>query len=90
MKTLRARLPNATLIVDAGIGLPSHAAAAMEMGFDGVMLNTAVALADDAPKMAEAFALAINAGRLGYEAGLMAAREFAEPSTPVMGTAFIK
>jgi thiazole synthase len=90
MKTLRARLPKVTLIVDAGIGLPSHAAAAMEMGFDGVMLNTAIALADDAPKMAEAFALAIRAGRLGYEAGLMAARDFAEPSTPTLGTAFLK
>jgi thiazole synthase len=90
MKTLRARMPGVTMIVDAGIGLPSHAAAAMEMGFDGVMLNTAVALADDAPKMAEAFSLAISAGRMGYEAGLMNAREFAEPSTPIFGTAFSK
>lgn len=88
MKTLRARLPQTTLIVDAGIGLPSHAAEAMELGYDGVMLNTAVALADDAPKMAEAFALAIQAGRMGYEAGLMAPREFAEASTPTMGTPF--
>jgi thiazole synthase len=84
MKTLRARMKDIMLIVDAGIGLPSHAAAAMEMGFDGVMLNTAIALADDAPKMAEAFALAIRAGRLGYEAGLMERRDFAEPSTPTL------
>lgn len=90
MKTLRARLPEATLIVDAGIGLPSHAAQAMELGYDGIMLNTAVALADDAPKMAEAFARAIEAGRLGYEAGLMLPRDFAEASTPAMGTPFQK
>lgn len=88
LKTLRARLPQARLIVDAGIGAPSHAAAAMEMGFDGVMLNTAVALADDAPKMAEAFARAIEAGRLGFEAGIMAPRSFAESSTPTLGTPF--
>ncbi|HCM84192.1 MAG TPA: thiazole synthase [Alphaproteobacteria bacterium] len=90
LKTLRARMPEATLIVDAGIGLPSHAAHAMEMGYDGVMLNTAVALADDAPKMAEAFARAIEAGRLGYEAGLMLPRQFAEASTPTLGTPFHK
>jgi len=90
LKTLRARLPQATLIIDAGIGAPSHAAQVMEMGFDGVMLNTAVALADDAPKMAEAFAQAINAGRMAYEAGLMPTRSFAEPSTPLPGTPFWK
>lgn len=90
LKTLRTRLPEATLIVDAGIGLPSHAAQAMELGYDAIMLNTAVALADDAPKMAEAFANAITAGRLGYEAGLMLPREFAEASTPTLGTPFKK
>lgn len=88
LKTLRARLPNVTLIVDAGLGAPSHAAAAMELGFDGALLNSAVALADDPPKMAEAFATAIHAGRLGYEAGLMAPRGFATPSTPTLGTPF--
>jgi len=88
LKTLRARLPQMTLIIDAGIGLPSHASQVMEMGFDGVMLNTAVALAEDSPKMAEAFAKAIEAGRLGYEAGLMSPRSFAEPSTPTIGTPF--
>lgn len=88
LKTLRTRYPDINMIVDAGIGLPSHAAEAMELGYDGVMLNTAVALADDAPKMAEGFALAIKAGRMGYEAGLMLPRDFAEASTPTFGTAF--
>lgn len=88
LKILRARMPQMTLIVDAGLGLPSHAAQVMELGFDGVMLNTAVALAEDSPKMAEAFAHAIEAGRLGYEAGLMTPRPFAEPSTPTIGTPF--
>jgi len=90
LKTMRARMPEANLIIDAGIGAPSHAAQVMELGFDGVMLDTAVALADDAPKMAEAFAHAIKAGRMGYEAGLMPKREFAEPSTPIIGTPFWK
>lgn len=88
LKTLRARLPNTALIVDAGLGAPSHAAQAMEMGFDGVLLNSAVALANDPPKMAEAFAAAIHAGRLGYEAGLVEPRSFATPSTPTLGLPF--
>lgn len=88
LKTLRARLPQATLIADAGLGAPSHAAEAMEMGFDGVLLNSAVALANDPPKMAEAFAAAVRAGRLGYEAGLVEPRSFATPSTPTLGLPF--
>lgn len=88
LKTLRARLPDITLIVDAGLGAPSHAAEAMELGFDGVLLNTAVSLANDPPKMAEAFADAVKAGRLGYEAGLMEPRSFASPSTPNIGMPF--
>jgi thiazole synthase len=88
LKTLRSRMPHMTLIVDAGLGLPSHATQVMEFGYDGVMLNTAVALAEDPPKMAQAFARAIDAGRLGYESGLMAPRQFAEPSTPSLGTPF--
>ena len=55
------------LIVDAGIGAPSHAAQAMEMGFDGVLLNTAVAKAGDPVRMAQAFAQAIDAGRAAFE-----------------------
>ena len=88
LATLRNRLPNVTLIVDAGIGLPSHASAAMEMGFDAVLLNTAVATADDPIEMAKAMELAIRAGRSAYQAGAMAESETAIPSTPVAGTPF--
>jgi thiazole synthase len=88
MELIRKRLDKTTLIVDAGIGKPSHAAQALEMGFDGVLLNSAVALADDPVKMASAFKHAIEAGRLGYEAGAMPQRNFASASTPVLGTPF--
>mgnify|MGYP005750577515 CR=1 FL=1 len=88
MELIRRRLPDTTLIVDAGIGKPSDAAQAVELGFDGVLLNSAVALADDPVKMASGFKLAVEAGRLGYQAGLMPQREFAKPSTPVLGTPF--
>jgi thiazole synthase len=88
LETLRARLPDVTLIVDAGLGAPSHAAEAMELGYDGVLLNTAIAKANDPVGMARAFALAVEAGRTGYEAGLMPPRDFASPSTPVVGTPF--
>jgi thiazole synthase len=88
LKSLRAHFPNVPLIVDAGIGAPSHAAAAMEMGFDAVLSNTAIARAGDPAKMARAFALAVEAGRIGYRAGLMQARDMAAPSTPVIGRAF--
>ena len=88
LRTLRARFPDITLIVDAGIGAPSHAADAMELGYDGILLNTAVAKADDPAAMARAFGLAIEAGRIGHAAGLMPTRDFATPSTPVVGTPF--
>jgi thiazole synthase len=88
LKTLRQYFPAVPLIIDAGIGAPSHAAAAMELGFDAVMLNTAVALAEDPARMAQAFAAAIDAGRTAYEAGLMEVRDMAVPSTPVAGTPF--
>src|ERR1700756_169479 len=71
LRSLRAHFPNVPLIIDAGIGTPSHAAAAMEMGFDAVLSNTAIAKADDPVKMARAFALAVESGRLGHRAGLM-------------------
>ena len=90
LKTLRAYFPGIPLIVDAGIGAPSHAAEVMEMGYDGVLLNTAVAKAGDPPKMAMAFAKAIEAGRLAFEAGLIESRDMAAPSTPVAGTPFFK
>jgi thiazole synthase len=60
----------------------------MELGYDSVLLNTAVAKAADPVRMAAAFAAAIQAGRLGYEAGLIPARDMAVPSTPVAGTPF--
>jgi thiazole synthase len=88
LKLLRQRLPDITLIVDAGLGAPSHAAEALELGYDGVLLNTAVAKAADPVAMAGAFKLAVNAGRAAFEAGLMGARDFASPSSPVVGTPF--
>jgi thiazole synthase len=88
LQSLRRYFPEVPLVVDAGIGAPSHAAEAMELGYDAVLLNTAVATAADPVRMARAFAGAIEAGRLGYEAGLMPMRDMAEPSTPVAGTPF--
>ena len=88
LKTLRARFPDIPMIIDAGLGAPSHAAEAMELGFDAVLLNTAIAKAADPVAMARAFKLAVEAGRLGFEAGLMEPRDFASPSTPVVGTPF--
>ncbi len=90
LESLRAYFPNIPLVVDAGLGAPSHAAAAMEMGYDAVLLNTAVAKAIDPPKMAAAFAEAVRAGRQGFEAGLMPRRNMATPSTPVAGTPFFE
>lgn len=87
MQALRERL-DVPMIVDAGLGLPSHACQVMEWGFDGVLLNTAVALAQDPVRMAGAFADAVQAGRDAREAGAMTAQEAAQPSTPVLGTPF--
>jgi thiazole synthase len=89
LKALRAHFPNVPLIVDAGIGTPSHAAQAMELGYDAVLLNTAIAKAGDPIVMARAFALALEAGRLAYLADPMQPRDMAEPSTPVIGRAFV-
>ena len=88
LKLLRQRLPDITLVVDAGLGAPSHAAQALELGYDAVLLNTAIAKAADPVAMAKAFRLGVEAGRTAYEAGLMDARDFASPSTPVVGTPF--
>jgi thiazole synthase len=88
LKLLRARLPDVTLVIDAGLGAPSHAAAALELGYDAVLLNTAVAKAADPVAMARAFRLGVQAGRTAFEAGLMGPRDFASPSTPVVGTPF--
>lgn len=88
LKTMRAYFPDIPLVIDAGVGAPSHAAQAMEMGYDAVLLNTAVAKAGDPVRMAAAFAQAIDAGRTAFEAGLMEMRDMASPSTPVAGTPF--
>lgn len=88
LKTIRERLPDTTLLVDAGLGLPSHACMAMEMGYDAVLLNSAIAQAGDPVKMAMAFANAVSAGRDAYEAQAMPEKEVAKPSTPTMGMPF--
>lgn len=87
MKMLRERL-DVPMIVDAGLGLPSHACQVMEWGFDAVLLNTAVALATQPASMAEAFAHAVKAGRAAFLSGAMSAQEAAQASTPVLGTPF--
>lgn len=89
LKAMRSYFPDIPLIVDAGIGAPSHAAAAMELGFDAVLLNTAIATAGDPVAMAQAFTQAIDAGRAAFESGLMMPRDMAVPSTPVLGTPFL-
>ncbi|RZM02786.1 MAG: thiazole synthase [Variovorax sp.] len=87
LRMLRERL-DVPLLVDAGLGLPSHACQVMEWGYDGVLLNTAVALAQDPVAMAGAFADAVAAGRAAHHAGAMTAQDAARPSTPVLGTPF--
>jgi len=87
LKLLRERL-SVPLLVDAGLGLPSHACTVMEWGFDGVLLNTAVALAHDPVSMAHAFAQAVDAGRQAYLSGAMQAQDSAQASTPLVGTPF--
>lgn len=90
LRALRAHFPGVPLIVDAGLGVPSHAAQALEAGCDAVLINTAVAQAGNPALMAAAFAQAVEAGRSAYEAGPIEARDFAAPSTPVVGTAFLR
>jgi thiazole synthase len=87
LKALRAHFPDIPLVVDAGLGVPSHAAAAMELGYDAVLLNTAVAEAGDPASMGKAFAVAIEAGRMAFEAQPMEPRDMAVPSTPMLGRA---
>ncbi|TGP50817.1 thiazole synthase [bacterium M00.F.Ca.ET.230.01.1.1] len=87
LRSLRGHFPGIPLIVDAGIGRPSHATAVMELGYDAVLLNTAVAKAGDPIAMAAAFGKAVEAGREAYCAGLLEPRDMAVPSTPVIGMA---
>ena len=88
LRALRAHFPTVPLIIDAGLGVPSHAAQALELGFDAVLINTAVAHARDPVQMAAAFAHAVRAGATAWAAGPIEARDLASPSTPVIGTAF--
>jgi thiazole synthase len=88
LTALRAHFPGVPLIIDAGLGVPSHAAQALELGFDAVLVNTAVAQARDPVQMAAAFAQAVEAGLAARLAGPIEPRDLAEPSTPVIGTAF--
>jgi len=76
---------NIPVVVDAGIGIPSHAAQAMEMGADAVLVNTAIAIAADPVKMAEAFKLAVRAGRQAYEVGIKFPQKQASASSPLTG-----
>ncbi len=87
MQVLRERL-SVPLLVDAGLGRPSHACQVMEWGYDAVLLNTAVALAQDPVLMAGAFADAVSAGRSAFLGGAMQEQQAAQPSTPVLGTPF--
>jgi thiazole synthase len=88
LSTLRKRLPDAVLVIDAGLGRPSHAVQVMEMGFDAVLLNTAVAQAGNPVAMAQAFALAVQAGRLAFNSTPITARQTAQPSSPTVGVPF--
>ena len=88
LRELRERAPGVPLIMDAGIGLPSHACQVMEWGYDGILLNTAVSRALEPIKMADAFAAAIRAGRSGFLAGPMMMQDTAVRSTPEIGRPF--
>src|SRR6266516_3693857 len=85
LRIMREQLPDATNIVDAGVGTESDAAIAMELGADAVLMNTAIAEAQEPAMMAEAMKLAIEAGRLAYLAGRMPKRLFASASSPITG-----
>lgn len=88
LRLLRDRLPDVPLIIDAGLGLPSHAAQVMEWGFDGVLLNSAVSRSGNPVQMAKAFAQATEAGRNAYESVPMPPSEHTRASTPTVGQPF--
>jgi thiazole synthase len=85
LRILREVIHEVPLIVDAGVGTASDAAIAMELGFDGILMNTAIAEAEDAEKMAEAMKLAVAAGRLAFLAGRMPKKLYASASSPLAG-----
>lgn len=88
LRALRHRYPHIPMIIDAGLGKPSHAAQAMEMGFDAVLLNSAVACAHDPVMMASAFRLGVKAGREAFESGAIPERDGATPSTSLIDRPF--
>jgi thiazole synthase len=85
LKILREAITDVPLIVDAGVGTASDAAIAMELGYDGVLLNTAIAEAEDSERMALAMKLAVEAGRAAFLAGRMPRRDYAVASSPLAG-----
>jgi len=88
LRALRAHFPDIPLVIDAGLGAPSQAAHAFELGYDCVLLNTAIARAGDPVGMARAFNLACAAGRAAFLAQPIEPRDMAAPSTPTLGLAF--
>jgi thiazole synthase len=86
LKILREAITEVPLIVDAGVGTASDATIALELGYDGVLLNTAIAEAEDSEQMAHAMKLAVEAGRAAFLAGRMPRREYAVASSPLIGT----
>jgi len=85
LRILREMITTVPLIVDAGVGTASDATMAVELGADGVLMNTAIAEAEDAEKMARAMRLAVESGRLAYESGRMQKRLYASASSPMAG-----
>ena len=85
LRIMREMITEVPLIIDAGVGTASDAVLAMELGADGILMNTAVAAADDAEKMALAMKFAVDAGRLAFEAGRMEKRLYASASSPLTG-----
>ncbi len=85
LRIMREQLPDAVLIVDAGVGVPSDAATAMELGADAILMNTAIAEAGDPEMMATAMKLAVEAGRLAFQSGRMPKRLYASASSPIGG-----
>jgi thiazole synthase len=85
LRIMREMITEVPMIVDAGVGTASDAAIAMELGADGVLMNTAIAAAEDSVKMAEAMKLAVQAGRLAYLAGRMPKKLYASASSPLSG-----
>ena len=85
LRIMREMITEVPLIVDAGVGTASDAAIAMELGADGVLMNTAIAAADDAVKMARAMKAGVEAGRLAWEAGRMTKKLYASASSPLAG-----